>query len=106
MSSEREKEAQEFRSKGQEMAEGIQANADREQRIIQAEAYKQAEIIRGDGDAKAAEVYAKAYNQDSEFYAFYRSLQAYKQSFNDSGDILLLEPNNDFFKYLNQKSGK
>ena len=67
MSSEREKEAQEFRSKGQEMAEGIQANADREQRIIQAEAYKQSEIVRGDGDAKAAEIYAKAYSQDSEF---------------------------------------
>ncbi|MRI31680.1 protease modulator HflC [Endozoicomonas sp. OPT23] len=105
MSSEREKEAQEFRSKGQEMAEGIQANADREQRIIQADAYKQAEIIRGNGDAKAAEVYASAYNRDSEFYAFHRSLQAYKQSFSDSGDIMLLEPNNDFFKYLNKKSG-
>lgn len=105
MSSEREKEAQEYRSKGQEMAEGIRANADREQRVIQADAYKEAEIVRGDGDAKAAEVYARAYRQDPEFYSFYRSLQAYKGSFDSKGDILLLEPDNDFFNYLNSHSG-
>lgn len=107
MSSEREKEAQEYRSKGKEMAEGIMANADREKRIVLANAYKKAEILRGEGDAKAAEVYAGAYRQDPEFYAFYRSLQAYKESFNGSGDMLLLEPDNDFFKYLNSvKAGK
>jgi membrane protease subunit HflC len=106
MSSEREKEAQEYRSKGQEMAEGIRANADREQRIIQADANKEAEITRGTGDAKAAEIYAKAYRQDPEFYAFTRSLKAYEASFNSSGDILLLEPDNDFFNYLNSKTGK
>ena len=101
MSSEREKEAQEYRSKGKEMAEGIMANADREKRIVLANAYKKAEILRGDGDAKAAEIYAKAYRRDAEFYAFYRSLQAYKESFDGKGDMLLLEPDSDFFKYLN-----
>ena len=106
MSSEREKEAQEYRSKGLEMAEGIRANADREQRIILANAYRDAEMIRGDGDAKAADIYARAYRQDPEFYAFLRSLEAYRKSFNSSGDILLLEPDNDFFNYLNNKSGK
>ena len=69
--------------------------------ILLANAYKKAEILRGEGDAKAAEIYARAYRQDPEFYAFYRSLQAYKESFNGSGDMLLLEPDNDFFKYLN-----
>ena len=106
MSSEREKEAQEYRSKGQEMAEGIRANADRQNRVIMADAYREAEMIRGDGDAKAAGIYAAAYNQDSEFYAFYRSLQAYKQSFNSSGDIMLLEPKGDFFRYLGDQKGQ
>ena len=106
MSSEREKEAQEYRSKGQEMAEGIRANADRQTRVIMADAYREAEMIRGDGDAKAAEVYAKAYSEDSEFYAFYRSLQAYRQSFSGSGDIMLLEPKGDFFRYFDDQKGK
>ncbi len=106
MSSEREKEAQEYRSKGKEMAEGIMANADREKRVILADSYKKAEILRGEGDAKAAEIYAQAFRQDPEFYAFYRSLQAYKSSFNEAGDILLVEPDNDFFKYLNSMKGK
>ena len=105
MSSERDKEAQEYRSKGLEMAEGIRANADREQRVIMANAYRDAEMIRGDGDAKAAEIYAKAFRQDPEFYAFTRSLEAYRKSFNSSGDIMLLEPDSDFFNYLNSKSG-
>ena len=106
MSSEREKEAQEYRSKGQEMAEGIMANADREKRVILAESYREAEMIRGDGDAKAAEVYAAAYSQDSEFYSFFRSLQAYRSTFKDSGDIMLLEPKGDFFRYLSDQKGK
>ncbi len=106
MSSEREKEAQEYRSKGQEMAEGIMANADREKRVILAEAYRQAEMTRGDGDAKAAETYAASYTQDAEFYAFYRSLSAYRNSFKDSGDIMLLEPKGDFFRYLGNQNGK
>lgn len=105
MSSERDKEAQEYRSKGLEMAEGIRANADRERRVIMAEAYKKAEMIRGDGDATAADIYARAYRKDSEFFAFVRSLEAYKKSFNSSSDIMLLEPDNDFFNYLNSKTG-
>ena len=106
MSSEREKEAQEYRSKGQEMAEGIRANADRETRVIMADAYREAEMIRGDGDAKAAGIFASAYSKDTEFYAFYRSLQAYRTSFNSSGDIMLLEPKGDFFRYLGDQNGK
>ncbi|MDD7805716.1 MAG: protease modulator HflC [Endozoicomonas sp. (ex Botrylloides leachii)] len=107
MSSEREKEAQEYRSKGKEIAEGIMADADRQERIILANAYKKAEIARGEGDAKAADIYARAYRKDPEFYAFYRSLQAYKKSFDGSGNMLLLEPDSDFFKYLNNlKAGR
>lgn len=101
MSSEREKEAQEYRSKGNEMAEGIMANADRQKRIILANAYKKAEIVRGEGDAKAADIYASAYRKNPEFYAFYRSLQAYRKAFHGSGNMLLLEPDSDFFKYFN-----
>ena len=106
MSSEREKEAQEYRSKGQEMAEGIRANADRQTRVIMADAYREAEMIQGEGDAKAADIYASAYNQDSEFYAFHRSLQAYKQSFSSASDIMLLEPKGDFFRYLGDQKGQ
>ena len=106
MSSAREKEAQEYRSRGQEMAEGIMANADREKRVILAEAYRESEIIRGNGDAKSARIYADAYTKDPEFYAFFRSLQAYRTSFNSSGDILLLEPKGDFFRYLGDQKGK
>ncbi|KEI70007.1 protease modulator HflC [Endozoicomonas elysicola] len=101
MSSEREKEAQDYRSRGQEMAEGIMANADREKRVVLADAYRQSEMIRGDGDAKSADIYAKAYQQDPEFYAFYRSLQAYRESFGESGDIMLIEPKGEFFRYFN-----
>lgn len=107
MSSEREKEAQDYRSRGQEMAEGIMANADREKRVVLADAYRQSEMIRGDGDARSAEIYAKAYQQDPEFYAFYRSLQAYKESFGGTGDVMLIEPKGDFFRYFTQdKQGK
>ncbi|MGI2029228.1 protease modulator HflC [Endozoicomonas sp. GU-1] len=107
MSSEREKEAQDYRSRGQEMAEGIMANADREKQVVLADAYRQSEMIRGDGDARSAEIYAKAYQQDREFYAFYRSLQAYKESFGESGNVMLIEPKGDFFRYFNHdKQGK
>ncbi|MCL6271980.1 protease modulator HflC [Sansalvadorimonas sp. 2012CJ34-2] len=106
MSSEREKEAQEYRSKGKEMGKAIRASADRERRVILAEAYRKAETLRGDGDAEAAAIYAKAYQQDAEFYSFYRSLRAYRESFNSPSDVLLLEPDSDFFKYLNKVSGK
>lgn len=100
MSTEREREAREHRAKGRELAEGIRADADRQRRVILAEAYREAEELRGDGDAKAAAIYAAAYGQDKEFYAFYRSLQAYRESFSDKRDVLVLDPSSDFFRYL------
>lgn len=102
MSSEREKEAQDYRSRGIEAAEGIKAAADREKRVLLANAYRESEIIRGEGDAKAAGIYAEAYHKDTEFYAFYRSLQAYKESFAKSGNLMLVEPKGEFFRYFNQ----
>ena len=100
MGTEREREAREHRAKGRELAEGIRADADRQRRVLLAEAYRQAEEVRGDGDAQAAAIYAKAYSQDQEFYAFHRSLQAYRQSFADKRDVLVLDPKSEFFRYL------
>jgi membrane protease subunit HflC len=105
MKSEREREAREHRSTGKELAEKIRASADREKTILEATAYRQAEQIRGEGDAKASAIYAEAYKQDPEFYAFTRSLNAYRQSFGNRGDVLLLDPKGDFFKYLNSQRG-
>jgi membrane protease subunit HflC len=105
MNAEREKEARELRSQGRELAEGIRASADREVTIIKAEAYREAEQIRGDGDATAAATYAGAFTQDSEFYTFTRSLRAYQRSFQSKGDILLVEPNYDFLRYLKDPKG-
>lgn len=104
MTAEREKEARELRSKGKEEAEKIRAEADRKKTILTAEAYSEAEELRGDGDAEAAATYAKAYNKDPEFYAFMRSLGAYKKSFNSNGDFLLVDPKSDFFRYLNKRT--
>jgi membrane protease subunit HflC len=107
MTAEREKEARELRSQGKEEAEKIRASADREKTILEANAYREAEQLRGEGDAKAAATYAAAYSKDPEFYAFVRSLNAYKTSFRDKSDILLVDPKGDFFKYLNDsKAGK
>lgn len=106
MSTEREREAREHRAKGRELAEGIAADADRQKTVIEAEAYREAEQIRGEGDAEAASIYADAYNQDPEFYAFYRSLSAYKETFGNADDLLVLDPQSDFFKYLNDSKGK
>lgn len=100
MSSEREREAREHRAKGKELAEGIRADADRQKRVLVAEAYRESEEIRGDGDAQAAAIYAEAYGQDREFYAFHRSLQAYRDSFADKRDVLVLDPSSEFFRYL------
>lgn len=100
MATERDKEAQELRSQGNEQAEVIRANADREKRVLLAEAYREAEMLRGDGDALAAATYAEAYNADAEFYSFHRSLQAYRETFSKSGDMMVIEPDSDFFKYL------
>ncbi|MGF6694893.1 membrane protease subunit HflC [Metapseudomonas resinovorans] len=102
MSTEREREAREHRAKGAELAEGIRADADRQRRVLLAEAYREAEETRGDGDAKAASIYAKAYGQDQEFYAFHRSLQAYRESFSSKGDVMVLDPNSEFFRYLDK----
>jgi len=100
MSSEREREAREHRAKGKELAEGIRADADRQRRVLLAEAFREAEELRGDGDAQAAAIYAAAYGQDQEFYSFHRSLQAYRDSFASKEDVLVLDPNSDFFRYL------
>ncbi|MET1081330.1 MAG: protease modulator HflC [Pseudomonas sp.] len=100
MGSERAREAREHRAKGKELAEGIRADADRQRRVLLAEAYREAEETRGDGDAKASAIYANAYGLDQEFYSFYRSLKAYRDSFADKRDVLVLDPGSDFFRYL------
>ncbi|ACO77003.1 protease modulator HflC [Azotobacter vinelandii] len=97
-----EREAREHRAKGKELAEGIRADADRQRRVLLAEAYREAEEVRGEGDARAADIYARAYGQDQEFYSFYRSLQAYRSSFADKKDVLVLDPKSEFFRYLEQ----
>ena len=106
MRTEREREARELRSKGKELAEGIRADADRQETVIEANAYRDAELVRGDGDAKAAAIYAKAFNKDPEFYSFYRSLDAYRKTFGAGGDVMLIEPDSEFFKYMNQSTLK
>jgi membrane protease subunit HflC len=103
MEAERERVAREFRSQGSESAEQISAEADKEKEIILAEAYRKSAQIRGRGDARAAEIYAASYGKDEEFYAFYRSLEAYQNSFENTQDTMLLEPNTDFFKYFSSE---
>ena len=105
MNAEREKEARERRSQGQELAEGIRAAADREVTVIQANAFRDAELVRGEGDATATRTYAEAFDRDPEFYSFTRSMRAYQQSFDGNGDILLIQPNSEFFRYLNDSKG-
>lgn len=102
MQAERTRVAKEFRSRGFEEAEKIKANADRQRRVLIAEAYRESEEIRGAGDAKAAEIYAGAYGKDREFYSFYRSLKAYQEAFRGGSDMLLLEPDSEFFDYFNR----
>lgn len=105
MSSERDREAREHRSEGREQAEIIRADADRRKTVIEAEAYRESELLRGEGDARAAAIYAEAYNRDPEFYSFIRSLTAYKESFSGKEDIMLVDPNSDFFRYLKDSKG-
>ncbi|PCJ24380.1 MAG: protease modulator HflC [SAR86 cluster bacterium] len=100
MITERNEEAQDHRSRGDELAIGITADAERRAVIYRAEAYRDAEQIRGEGDAAATAIYAEAYNKDPEFFAFTRSLNSYRNIFNSKGDVLLLDPNSDYFKYL------
>ena len=101
----REKEAREYRSKGKEQAEIIEADADRQKIVIEANAYRDAELIRGEGDAKAASIYAAAYNKDPEFYSFVRSLNAYQSTFSGKEDIMLVDPDSAFFRYLKDAEG-
>lgn len=101
MAKERSTVAKTFRSRGEEQAKAIRANADRQRQEILAEAYRKAEEIRGDGDAQSAKIYADAYNKDKEFYAFYRSLDAYKNSFGNGGDVMVISPDSEFFRYFN-----
>ena len=100
MEAERARTAKELRAQGAETAEKIRANADRQREILLAEAYRDAERLRGEGDARATAIYASAYNVNPEFYSLYRSLNAYKESFNNKEDILVVDPSADFFKYF------
>jgi modulator of FtsH protease HflC len=103
MEAERERVAREFRSQGAEKAEAIRADADKQREIILADAYRTSEILRGEGDAKSTEIYARAFGKDVDFYAFYRSLNAYKKTFQGAGDMMVLEPDSEFFKYFKRQ---
>jgi membrane protease subunit HflC len=100
MNTERDIEAREHRAQGQELAAGIRADASKQREVILAEAYADAESLRGDGDAGAAAMYASAFSRDIEFYKFYRSMAAYQRTFANKGDIMVIDPNSEFFKYL------
>ena len=100
MEAERLRVAKDLRARGAETAEIIRAEADRKRTVILAEAYRDAQTIRGEGDGSAAKIYADAYNQDKEFYSLYRSLSAYRNTFADKGDVLVVEPDSEFFKYF------
>ncbi len=100
MEAERKRVANELRSEGAAEAEKIRADADRQREVIIADAYRDAQKIKGEGDAQATAIYAQAFNQNPDFYAFYRSLEAYRGSFRSKNDVLVVEPNSDFFKYM------
>lgn len=103
MEAERKRVANELRSEGSAEAEKIRADADKQREIIIAEAYRDAQKMKGEGDAIAAATYADAFNKNPEFYAFYRSLDAYRESFKSKSDVIVVEPNSDFFKYMKSK---
>lgn len=106
MEAERKQVANELRSTGAAEAEKIKADADKQKDVIVAEAYRDAQRVKGDGDAKAAAIYASAFGKNPEFYAFYRSMQAYRESFKDKSDVMVLDPSSDFFKYMkNPRAG-
>lgn len=106
MEAERKRVANELRSQGFAESEKIRADADRQREVILAEAYRTAQQTKGEGDAKASATYAAAYGQNPEFYSFYRSLEAYRQSFKNKSDVLVLEPTSEFFKYMKSSGGK
>jgi len=102
----REKEAREYRAQGKEQSEVIRADADRQRVVLEANAFRDAERLRGEGDAKASAIYSGAYGKDPEFYAFLRSLNAYKKTFSGKDDLLVVDPKSDFFRYLKDPQGK
>jgi len=104
MNSERHIEARQYRATGRELAAGIRADAERQKVVIEAEAYRSAELARGDGDARSASIYAEAFSKNPEFYSFHRSLNAYTNVFSSRSDMLVLDPNSEFFKYLDPGS--
>src|SRR5919112_4149933 len=106
MEAERKRIANELRSTGAAEAERIRADADRQREVLLAEAYRDAQRIRGDGDAKSAAIYAAAFNQNPEFYSFYRSMEAYRSTFRGRNDLMVLEPNSDFLRYFRDSLGK
>jgi membrane protease subunit HflC len=106
MQAERKRVAQDFRARGEEEAKRIRARADREREVTLAEAERDAQMLRGQGDAEAAKTYANAFNEDQEFFTLYRSLNAYRESFRDRSDILLLPPDSEFFRYFQDPAGK
>ena len=106
MKSEREREAKEFRARGFEMAEGIRADAGKQKIVLLAEAQKKAETLRGEGDGLAIKIYADAFGQDPEFFAFYRSMQAYKKSMDSQDTTMVLSPNSDFFRFFGNMTGR
>lgn len=105
MESERRRVANELRSQGAAESEKIRADADRQREVVLADAYRQSQKIKGDGDAKAAAIYAAAYGANPEFYSFYRSLEAYKSSLRSKGDVMVLDPSSEFFRYFRQGGG-
>ena len=106
MKSEREREAKEFRATGEEEAQKIRADADKTVTVMLAEARRESEILRGQGDALSIKIYADAFGQDEEFFAFYRSMQAYRKTFTDDGTSLVISPDSEFFRYFGYKSGE
>ena len=106
MQAERKRIANELRSTGAAEAERIRADADRQREVILAEAYRDAQRVKGEGDARASAIYAQAFSANPEFYAFYRSMEAYRSSFRGKNDLLLLEPNSEFFRYLRDPQGR
>ena len=106
MRAERQQLATQTRAEGREAAALIESTAEKERTVIIADANRQSQMIRGEGDARAAEIYANAYNKDPEFYAFYRSINAYMNSLGKQGDVLVLDPGNEFFRYLNRSDGE
>jgi len=106
MESERRRVANELRSLGQAESEKVRADADRQREVILAEAYRQAQKLKGEGDAKAASIYAAAYGSNPEFFAFYRSLEAYRSTFRGRNDMMVLDPSSDFFRYFRSPAGQ